>query len=166
MHESSSSCYEHFGYPSRMLKRQCRYQAAIVGEDGHILLIRHREHVSGRGYWIVPGGGIEDEESEEACLCREALEETHLEVEVVRLLIDEPAAVGGIYERWKTYLCRVIAGEPRPGYEPEPEASGRYGIDAVAWVDLSEPSKWPSEVRNDHITGPMLDRIRSALGHA
>lgn len=104
-----------------MLKRVCRYQAAIVREDHHILLIQHREHASGRTYWVVPGGGLEDGESEEECVCREAREETNLEVDVVRLLIDEPAIGGTVYERWKTYLCRVVSGEASPGTSPSPK---------------------------------------------
>ncbi|MGH2607840.1 MAG: NUDIX hydrolase [Tepidiformaceae bacterium] len=148
-----------------MLKRFCRYQAAIVrDEDDHILLIQHREHASGRAYWVVPGGGIEDGESEEACVCREAMEETNLEVEVVRLLLDEPVIDGRVYERSKTYLCRVVSGEASPGHEPEPEIAANYGIHAVGWYDLMVPESW-GEVYEDRYTGPMLMRIRSALGY-
>ena len=147
-----------------MLKRVCRYQAAIVREDHHILLIQHREHASGRTYWVVPGGGLEDGESEEECVCREAREETNLVVDVVRLLIDEPAIGGTVYERWKTYLCRVVSGEASPGHEPEPEVAANYGIHAVGWYDLGDPGSW-GEVHEDRYTGPMLMRIRSALGY-
>ncbi len=147
-----------------MFKRVCRYQAAIVREDDHILLIQHREHVGGRTYWVVPGGGIEDGEAEEACVCREAKEETNLDVEVVRLLIDEPAVDARVYERWKTYLCHVVSGEPSPGHEPEPEIAANYDIHAVAWYNLRNPGAW-GEVNEDRFTGPMLHRIRSALGY-
>jgi hypothetical protein len=47
---------------------------------------------------------------------------------VDRLLLDEPGLPGGVYRRMKTYLCRVMAGEVRPGYEPEVEAAAEYGI--------------------------------------
>jgi len=65
-----------------------RYQGAIVNEQ-QILLIRHKEPASGQSYWLLPGGGKEDGETEEGCVIREIREETHLEVKVERLLLFE-----------------------------------------------------------------------------
>ena len=146
-----------------MLKRYCRYQAAIVRDD-QILLIQHREE-AGRVYWVIPGGGIEGDETEPACVAREALEETNLVVEVVELLLDEPHA-GTVYERTKTYLCRVISGEASPGHEPEFEQGGPYAIAGVGWFDLARPESWDPLVAEDRWTWPLMDRIRIALGYA
>ena len=82
----------------RPMRRVIRYQGAIVRND-HILLIQHTEHASGRSYWLIPGGGIEADETEEACVQREMHEETCLEVQVQRLLLDELAQPGGVYQR-------------------------------------------------------------------
>ncbi len=79
------------------MSRKIRYQGAIIN-DHQILLVRHAEHVSGRSYWIIPGGGIEAGETEEECVQREMLEETNLRVEVERLLLDEEGIRGGIYQ--------------------------------------------------------------------
>lgn len=58
------------------MTRKTRYQAAIMsGEE--ILLIKHQEHKSGRAYWLLPGGGIEDGETEVKCVEREVREETN-----------------------------------------------------------------------------------------
>lgn len=146
-----------------MLKRCCRYQAAIV-KDGHILLIQHRVEDSEHLYWVIPGGGIEAGESEVACVARESLEETNLEVEVLELLLDEPHQ-GTVYERTKTYLCRVVSGEATAGYEPEFEHGGPYAIAGVGWFDLARPDSWDQAVRDHPWTGPLLKRIRLALGH-
>lgn len=146
------------------MQRIARYQGAIVRDD-HILLIRHTHHETARSYWLVPGGGIEPEESEEECVVREMREETCLEVRVAGLLLDEPAEPGGVYQRRKTYLCHVDAGEAQPGYEPEPEAAAAYGITDVTWLDLREPTAWPVEVVNDQITFPLLQRLRVVLGY-
>ena len=112
------------------MTRTVRYQGAIVHEH-QLLLIQHREHATGRGYWVIPGGGQEAGESEEECVRREMREETWQDVVVERLLFDVPAAVRGVYQRRKTYLCRVIGGEAAPGYEPELDAAENYGIVAV-----------------------------------
>jgi ADP-ribose pyrophosphatase YjhB (NUDIX family) len=139
-----------------------RYQGAIIRGD-QLLLIKHREHKGGRSYWIIPGGGIEAGETEEECVQREMLEETGLKVTVERLLLDEIIQLN----RHKTYLCRADAdaGEPQPGYEPEPEAAEHYAIVEVGWFDLSAPASWEPLAKADPITFPLLQKIRSALGY-
>ena len=49
------------------MTRRIRYQGAIVRDD-HLLLIKHREHTSGHAYWVIPGGGREEGETEEECV--------------------------------------------------------------------------------------------------
>jgi 8-oxo-dGTP pyrophosphatase MutT (NUDIX family) len=141
--------------------RDCRYQAAIVDDDGRVLLLRVRHPTSGRTYWLVPGGGREGLESEEQCVKREVREETHLAVEVVRLLWEEPVNGDETYRRTKTFLCRALDGNPRPGSEPEEE---HHVIEAVGWFPLTEPEGWGSEIENDAITWRFLHELRKSLG--
>ena len=103
------------------MNRIIRYQGAVIRDD-HMLLIKHREYASGRDYWVIPGGGREDGETEQECVRREMKEETHLDVKVEQLLLDEHSRPGDIYQRLKTYLCIAMAGEAYPGHEPEFEA--------------------------------------------
>ena len=146
------------------MKRDVRYQGAILRDDA-ILLVKHREHESGRSYWLLPGGGREGGESEEECIRREMQEETHLSVKVERLLLDEPDHPLGAYERLKTYLCHAATGTPRPGHEPEVEAAQEYAIAEVRWFDLRSPTGWDAELRDDQITYPLLQRIRAVLDY-
>jgi 8-oxo-dGTP diphosphatase len=104
------------------MTRTVRFQGAIVHEH-QLLLIQHREHASGHSYGLLPGGGQEEGESEEDCVVREMREETGLEVQVERLLLDEPAVPVVVYQRRKTYLCRIMGGAAAPGYEPEEEVA-------------------------------------------
>jgi 8-oxo-dGTP pyrophosphatase MutT (NUDIX family) len=99
-------------------------------------------------------------------VAREMWEETSLRVRVEGLLLDEPVAPGGFYQRRKTYLCAVVSGEASPGYEPEPEAAAAYGITDVAWFDLRALEGWPAELLDERITAPLLQRLRVALGYA
>jgi len=146
------------------MERSVRYQGAIVQEDC-LLLIRHQEHVSGRDYWVIPGGGRKEGESEEACVIREMKEETNLDVEVVRLILDEPHFPGRVYQRARTFLCRPVGGEAQPGYEPEPEASQWYGIVETGWFDLCSEADWGEKVRRDPITYPLLLKLQAAFGY-
>ena len=147
------------------MKRFARYQGAIVREH-HILLIKHTRHDDGRAYWVLPGGGRDPGETEEDCVRREMREETHLEVRVDRLLLDLPAHDDSIYQRYKTYLCTPVAGQARPGYEPEPDAAQAYAISEVAWFDLRDEATWDPLAIGDPYTYPQLRRIRSELGYA
>jgi len=146
------------------VSRIIRYQGAIIRHD-HILLIKHREHASGKDYWVIPGGGREDGETEEKCVQREMVEETHLNVMVKRLLLDEPGHPDEPYPRLKTYLCIPTAGEARPGYEPESEAAEHYAIAEVGWFDLRDETTWDAKVITDPFTYPLLQRIRTVLGY-
>jgi 8-oxo-dGTP diphosphatase len=147
-----------------MTARDIRYQGAIVA-DHHILLIRHREHSSGQSYWLFPGGGREDGETEEACICREMREETNLDVTVQRLLLDLQDMPGSVYQRHKTYLCAVLSGIAAPGYEPEEEAAAEYGIVEVGWFDLRSEAAWHELIKTDPITYPQMLRVQAALGY-
>jgi 8-oxo-dGTP diphosphatase len=147
------------------MTRVTRYQGAII-RDHHILLIRQTEHASGRSYWLLPGGGIEPGETEEGCVQREVREETGLHVHVQSLLLDEPYSPGGVYQRRKTYVCQVLDGEARPGYEPEAEYATAYSFTEVGWFDLSDPTSWNEQIVSDAITFPMLQRIQAAMGYA
>jgi 8-oxo-dGTP pyrophosphatase MutT (NUDIX family) len=144
-----------------MKNREIRYQGAIF-RNNQILLIKHREHESGRSYWILPGGGIEPGETEEDCVRRELKEETNLEVRIISLLLDEPDPTS-FYRLWKTYLCEPTVGEASPGYEPEPEAVSQYSIAEIKWFDLHDELEWPSDLVANSYTYGHLKRIIEKL---
>lgn len=144
------------------MDQKTRYQGAIL-KGNSILLIRHCHHDDGRTYWLLPGGGREDGESEEKCVCREMCEETGLDVTVERLLLIYENPLPGSNQLLKTYLCNPIDGEARPGYEPEIEVSQRYAIVEVGWVDLANPDQWIDAVKADPITFPQLLELRKLL---
>jgi 8-oxo-dGTP pyrophosphatase MutT (NUDIX family) len=138
------------------VNRDVRYQAAVVTGDC-LLLLRCREQ-DGREFWVLPGGGREDE-TEVECVAREVLEESGLEVSVGPVLY-EVAAVppDGTYARWRTYLCRVIGGTAAPG-----GGEGWADLLTVRWLSLTNIAAWEPELLADEFLGPQLVRIRSAI---
>ena len=66
-----------------------RFQGLIIRDD-KILLIRGYEIRTGISFWVIPGGHREAGESEEECIVREMRKETHLEVRVEKLLMEQP----------------------------------------------------------------------------
>ena len=142
-----------------------RYQGAII-RDHHILLLKQIEHASGRSYWQIPCGGIEPDETEEQCVQREMREETGLEVQVDFLLLDEPSTPGAIYQRWKTYRCSILAGEARPGSEPEAAYATAYSFTEVGWFALRQPATWNTQLGSDSSIHSWLRQVQEALGYA
>lgn len=148
-----------------MKERHTRYQGLIIRDD-NVLLIQHSSHTGEWSHWLLPGGGLEMGETPEECVIREMKEETLLDVEVVRLVLDEPGHPDSAYQRRKSYLCRVISGKEAPGFEPELEASSVYAITDVRWLDLLDEGSWGSEIREDPYIYPQLIRVQQLLGYS
>ena len=146
------------------MARHTRYQGMII-QNHKILLICHTQHSTGLSYWVIPGGGIEQSETEEECVIREMKEETNLDVKIEKLAFDEPAHPDGIYKWRKSFICRPIGGEASPGYEPEPEAAANYSISAVRWFDLNNEDDWGENLRQDQYTYPQMLNLRELLGY-
>lgn len=54
--------------------------AAIIQRNDEVLLVEHCKN--GKQYWLLPGGGLEYNESVTDCVRRELKEETNLDIEV------------------------------------------------------------------------------------
>ncbi len=52
---------------------------AFIVRNGKVLLLNHKKY----GFWLQPGGHIEDGETPDECAVRETLEETGLKIEIV-----------------------------------------------------------------------------------
>ena len=142
--------------------RDIRYQAVIL-KDHHVLLLKIED--DGKAVWIIPGGGQEGSESEEECVIREVWEETHLRVEVERLILDEKVPQDPFYERHRTYLCQIIGGVAQPGIEPE-VGDAESPIKDIGWFDLRAVDSWDALGGSPPFAFTLLKRIREKLGYA
>ncbi|MDQ2584811.1 NUDIX hydrolase [Saccharothrix yanglingensis] len=81
---------------------------------GRLLLVR-RGNPPGEGLWSIPGGRVEQGESDETAVVRELEEETGLSVTVGALIgsVTRPGP-RGLYEI-HDYACQVRSGTLRPG---------------------------------------------------
>ena len=148
-------------------KRDIRYQAAII-QDDHVLMLKVWDYGdTGKTFWVIPGGGREPGESEAACVQREVREETHLKVEVGRLLLDESDIPGGTYARTKTYLCtirhEIHHRDGHPGTEPEIGSEDWASILEIGWFDLRSARHWDPLALSDPITLARLQGLQAVL---
>ena len=103
----------------------------MIIRNGKLLLI-HR-HKPGRDFYVLPGGGVELEESfEEACI-REVREETGLEVLALRLV----SRYITLEKEENYYLTKVTQAEPVLG-GAEAERQSPEDSYTFVWVDAAQ----------------------------
>lgn len=89
--------------------------------DRDLVLLVQRGNEPLKGWWSLPGGAVEAGERVEDAVCREVLEETNLEVRVVRFgeIFERimPDAAGEIEYHYVLldYVCEVRGGILRAG---------------------------------------------------
>ena len=88
---------------------------AILIENGKLLLIK-RGNMPEKGKWALPGGRLEENETVEECLRREARKETGLEVEPLKLMgvYSDPARDSRKIVSL-VYIVKRTGGEPKAG---------------------------------------------------
>jgi ADP-ribose pyrophosphatase YjhB (NUDIX family) len=129
------------GEPPRLVCKSCGFvfyidpKLAVIGlvpVAGGIVLAR-RAIAPGYGLWVVPGGFVDAGELLEEAVVRETLEETLLEVEVVRLLNIYS------YKHSRTvvaaYLTRHLGGELAAG--DETLEARVFGPEEIPWEEIA-----------------------------
>jgi 8-oxo-dGTP diphosphatase len=114
--------------------------AALILLEGRVVLARHRH--GDRTYHLLPGGGVEVGEPLGDALVREVLEETGLEVRVVRPLFvnDSIDPRGSRHMVNITFVARVVGGAitQRP-MDRRVEAVDLVDPAALTGLDLRPP---------------------------
>ena len=103
----------------------------------------------GEEYYVLPGGGVEDEETAEAAAVREAKEETHLGIELGGKILDSQSNS----ERNIVFLVDSFRGTPKlTASSPEAKRqnhTNQYHLEWVSMVDLDAIKLVPTTVRKE-----------------
>jgi ADP-ribose pyrophosphatase YjhB (NUDIX family) len=106
-----------------------RVAAAIV-RDNALFLVRHEK--DGRGYWMLPGGGVQWGEEIETALRREWVEETGFEIAVGDLLLVKES-IHPAGERHLVHMIfegDIVGGAAKPSEDPR--------VVEACWVPLAD----------------------------
>lgn len=106
--------------------------AGAFVRDGLLLLTRRPEGGPLAGFWELPGGKVEEDETPDAALEREWREELGVEVESCEPLTFVSGAPNGSHVTLLVYLVRLLRGEPSP-----------LGVAEVRWTTPEEASLLP-----------------------
>ena len=101
--------------------------AAILFSGEKILIAKRASHKHLAGYWEFPGGKIENDETPEACICRELKEELNIQVTVNNFLADNEHDFGTFKILLKAYICTFLDGD-----------FSLTDHDEIKWVDAGE----------------------------
>ncbi len=130
--------------------RRDRAQAIVIRE-GKVLMVKHR--LSGREFYCLPGGGVEENETYEEAALRELLEESLVHGKIVRRLSTQfkPDNKGEVH----TFLVEIDDSEV-PGIGVDPELSAQeQSIIGVQWLAIDEIG----EVDRAYLWASGLNRI-------
>lgn len=122
----------------------------IVMEEGKILL----SYETKTDQWMIPGGGKEDDESDEACCIREIAEETGVKAEALQCMLE----IDEYYENWKWvnryFICKVVGTTEMKQTEREKEV----GMEP-RWLPVSEVR----EIFAQHALFDGIDEMRRGM---
>ncbi|MDO8490350.1 MAG: alpha/beta hydrolase [bacterium] len=119
---------------------------AIIVRDGKILLIYRKKN--DREYYIIPGGGVQEGESFEQAVVREAREEVVLDVTIEKLF----CAYSDERSDQQYFVCAYSAGEPTIGDIQEfDNSTNTHRLEWIPIKELSGIALYPPEVQKSII---------------
>jgi ADP-ribose pyrophosphatase YjhB (NUDIX family) len=123
--------FAHYGNPVSCV-------AFFILNDGRVLLGR-RAVEPGRGRWDILGGFVNGNESAEAAVLREALEETNLRVEIIAYL----GSIPDVYGARQTPTLNLV-------YVVRPQAGDLMALSDVAELKWFQVDRIPDELAFAH----------------
>lgn len=112
----------------------------VLDPQKRVLMVKH-DH-EGEVFWILPGGGIDEDEHSTAAALREVKEETGIDVKIERLLwvVEEVSDRGMRFTFY--FLAQMLGGEMHVGYDPEFDSDHQI-LREVAFLSREEIEKLP-----------------------
>ena len=120
-------------YGHKLRVRVC----GICIEYGKLLLVRHQGLGTSGSLWTPPGGGMQYGESAPEALKREFMEETGLQIEVLRFLFVHEYLDPPLHGIELFFEVKKVGGTVKTGYDPEMEEESQL-ITETAFKDLEE----------------------------
>jgi ADP-ribose pyrophosphatase YjhB (NUDIX family) len=113
-----------------------RRATLYIVENDHILLISRMRN--GRYFYVIPGGGVEQNESWDEAARREACEETSLTVKLGPVLKEDTWQMYDITQKERAYLVTQFEGVPHLNDAEMLARQTDYNQYALAWLPLEK----------------------------
>ncbi|NOY26844.1 MAG: (deoxy)nucleoside triphosphate pyrophosphohydrolase [Oligoflexia bacterium] len=116
-----------------------RVVAAVLVRQGRVLAARRPLHKSQGGLWELPGGKVEDAETDATALARELREELAIDVSVHERLAQNVHAYDHQTVRLVALRCELLDGQPRALEHLALRWLGADELDSVTWAPADLP---------------------------
>lgn len=129
------------------LKLRQAARAIVLDDDHRVALL----HVSKKGFYKLPGGGVENGEDLLTALKRECREEAGSSIEVIRELgmIVEYRGKFGVRQESYCYIARLIGEKDQPDFTLHEKEDGF----TLLWVPLDEALRLIAEAQPQDYLG-------------
>jgi len=121
-----------------------RVSAIIINHNQEILLIHRIKN--GNQYYVLPGGGIESNETETSAVIREIKEETNLDIQPDKKILE---LQNDSFDRIEMFFTiKSFIGNPALG-KPELDRQSNYNTYKLEWIKINELQKYnlfPKEI--------------------
>lgn len=97
----------------------------IMDNQNRLLLVKHNHSQEDKTFWILPGGGLEEDEYSWDAAIREVNEETNLDIKVIDLLYTLEEKTKDGLRCTNYFLGEVIGGQMTLGMDPEFDESNQ-----------------------------------------
>ena len=119
--------------------REIRVVAGAIVENNTLLVAQRNEEMSSPLCWEVPGGKVEDGESDQQALIRELQEELAIDVEVQDFLATSTVVVRDRKIEMLVYRCRIQRGDPRAIEHKQIQWMTTEQLSALSWAPADIP---------------------------
>lgn len=122
-------------YGNRVRVRAC----GLLIQNDSLLMVNHQSLTTG-DFWAPPGGGVDFGESATACLQREFLEETGLEIQVSDFLFACEFIQPPLHAVELFFSVNLLTGILRKGNDPEmkPQAQIIQEVKFLTWGEIQK----------------------------
>lgn len=118
------------------MEKRSRARAIVIMDEKIVVMYRERD---GRIYYTFPGGGMENNETEEECVRREVLEEFGMIVEPIKKVYSYENEIS--VEHF--YVAKYVSGEFGSGEGEEFQADRNRGVYIPKMIGIKEIPNLP-----------------------
>tara|TARA_R110001592_G_scaffold7677_1_gene42553 strand:+ start:3632 stop:4123 length:492 start_codon:yes stop_codon:yes gene_type:complete len=122
-------------------KLRVRVCGICITEEG-LLMVHHAALGKTGSLWAPPGGGMEYGENAHEALKREFIEETHLDIEVVKFIFVHEFLDPPLHGIELFFEVKITGGKLKKGVDPEMEADAQI-ITKVEFKSFEEIQQLP-----------------------
>ena len=117
------------------MKKRVSSRAIIIEDNKLLTMFRRKVKKDGsvKEYYVIPGGGLEENETLEENVIRELKEEFNVDIEIVKFLSTEECedTIANYF------LCKIVNGTPKLGGE-ELERMTSENYYEIRYIDLKD----------------------------